>query len=372
MKNFAKLTLIFILICVSLSGCKKSPAEVSDNSSTSSHTPMPPEKLWADYTSTADAGELIIGDDEKHISREITAKCVIATSETRTVKFDLDIPEVPDFTAYNHDFQQSGQYELTDIMSVFYGEAAKDFVPFEDSAEVYHNSKDASDNSIALFDKGTGKINLIYRDAAAFDFSSANMLQSADEMTIDITEDKAISLCEKFLQYCNITGYKYGCTNYYGATQSTFYSICYYYELDLLPSSSSISNGQGFCNLIFHVDDNGIAEIKGSLFDESSFSRKERIDAEQIISPREAINYVAKQAAVIRVGNQNPEFDKYFSRKGEGLLYLPICEMKLGYWFSKNDGIKLSWIFYIGENGIIDRGATFAIDALTGKVYNLT
>lgn len=370
MKNFAKLTLIFILLCVSLSGCKKSPAEVTENSSTSSHTPMPPEKLWADYTSTGD--ELIIGDDEKHIYREITAKCVIAPSETRTVKFDLDIPEVPEFTAYNRDFQQCGQYELTDIMSVFYGESAKDFAPFEDSAEVYHNSKDASDNSIALFDKGTGKINLVYRDAAAMDFSSANMLKSADEMSLQITEENAISLCEKFLRDCNITGYKYGCTNYYGATQSAFYSICYYYELDSLPASSSISNGYGFCNLIFHVNDNGIAEIKGSLFDENSFSRKESIDAAQIISPREAINFVAKQAAVIRVGNQNPEFDKYFSQKGEGLLYLPICEMKLGYWFSKNDGIKLSWIFFIGENGTIDRGATFAIDALTGKVYNQT
>lgn len=108
------------------------------------------------------------------------------------------------------------------------------------------------------------------------------------------------------------------------------------------------------------------------MFDENSFFRQNSIDAAQIISPREAINYVAKQAAVIRAGNQNPEFDKYFSQKGEGLLYLPICEMKLGYWFSKNDGIKLSWIFYIGENGIIDRGAAFAIDALTGKVYNQT
>lgn len=192
MKNFAKLTLIFILICVSLSGCKKSAAEVSEKSSTSSHTPMPPELLWADYTSTADTGELIIGDDEKHISREITAKCVIAPSETRTVKFDLDIPETPDITAYNHDFPKCGQYELTDIMSVFYGEAAKDFALFEDSAEVYHNSKDTSDNSIALFDKGMGKLYLVYRDAAAMDFSSANMLKSADEMTIDITEDNAI------------------------------------------------------------------------------------------------------------------------------------------------------------------------------------
>lgn len=372
MKNFAKLTLIFILICVSLSGCKKSAAEVSEKSSTSSHTPMPPEKLWADYTSNGDTSGLIIGDDEKHISREITAKCVIAPSETRTVKFDLDIPETPDITAYNHDFPKCGQYELTDIMSVFYGEAAKDFVPFEDTAEVYHNSKDASDNSIALFDKGTGKLYLVYRDAAAMDFSSANMLKSADEMTIDITEDNAISLCEKFLRDCNITGYKYGYTNYYGVAQSAFYSICYYYELDSLPASSSISNGEGFCNLIFHVDDNGIAAIKGSLFDENSFFRQNSIDAAQIISPREAINYVAKQAAVIRAGNQNPIFDEYFSQKGEGLLYLPICEMKFGYWFSKNDGIKLSWIFYIGENGIIDRGAAFAIDALTGKVYNQT
>ena len=369
MKKFAKFSLLFISICISLSGCKKSPSKVTENSSTSSHKPMSPEKLWADYTST---DELIIGDDEKHISREITAKCVIAPSETRTVKFDLDIPEVCDFTAYNRDFQQCGQYELTDIMSVFYGETAKDFAPFEDSAEVYHNSKDASDNSIALFDKGTGKINLVYRDAAAMDFSSANMLKSADEMSLQITEENAISLCEKFLQKCNITGYKYDCTNYYGATQSAFYSICYYYELDSLPASSSISNGYGFCNLIFHVDDNGIVEIKGSLFDDNSFVRKERIDAAQIISPREAINFVAKQAAVIRVGNQNPKFDEFFSRNGEGLLYLPICEMKLGYWFSKNDGIKLSWIFYIGENGTIDRGATFAIDALTGKVYNQT
>ena len=272
---------------------------------------MPPEKLWADYTSNGDTSGLIIGDDEKHISREITAKCVIAPSETRTVKFDLDIPEIPEFTAYNHDFPKCGQYELKDIMSVFYGEAAKDFTPFEDSAEVYHNSKDASDNSIALFDKGTGKINLVYRDAAAMDFSSANMLQSADEMAIDISEENAISLCDKFLRDCNITGYKYGFTSYYGATQSTFYSICYYYELDSLPASSSMSNGYGFCNLIFHVNDNGIAEIKGSLFDENSFSRKESIGAAQIISPREAINFVAKQASVIRAGNHNPEFHRF-------------------------------------------------------------
>lgn len=310
--NSKQTKLYSILFCISLclSGCKKATPDSRDTFSPS-HTPMPPEKLWADYTSNGDTSGLIIGDDEKHISREITAKCVIAPSETRTVKFDLDIPEIPEFTAYNHDFPKCGQYELKDIMSVFYGEAAKDFTPFEDSAEVYHNSKDASDNSIALFDKGTGKINLVYRDAAAMDFSSANMLQSADEMAIDISEENAISLCDKFLRDCNITGYKYGFTSYYGATQSTFYSICYYYELDSLPASSSMSNGYGFCNLIFHVNDNGIAEIKGSLFDENSFSRKESIGAAQIISPREAINFVAKQASVIRAGNHNPEFHRF-------------------------------------------------------------
>ena len=368
MLNIVKLGIIALSICLFLSGCKKAPTN-GTNEQSSSHTPMPPEQLWADYTASSGTDDPIFEGDEKHITREITAKCVIEPSETRTIKFDLDIPETPKLTTNNYDFPQGGQYDILDIMSVFFGERAEVFAQ-PDGEFLYKNSIDVYDNSLAGLNTATGELYLVDRNAAAMDFSSNNMLKSADEMAIDLNENEAIALCDKFLSDCGITGYKYDYTLYYGAVQSTFYSICYYYELDSLPASSSISNGKGFCNLIFFVDNNGIVKVNGSLFDKSSFNRKESINAAKIITPNDAINYVAKQAAVIRCGNESPEFNKYHSNHGEGLLYLPIREMKLGYWFSKDIGIRLSWIFFIGDNEAIEKSASFAIDAVSGMVYN--
>lgn len=361
---------ILLSLCLYLSGCKNAPTNDKDKQS-SSHNPMPSEQFWADYTASSETNKLIIGDDEKHITREITSKCVIEPSETRTIKFDLDIPETPEFRAFNYDYPKGGQYDVIKIMHVFFGERAKDFVIFEESArDVYHNSINIYDNSLAEYEKEKGELYLVNGDAAAMDFTSNNMLKSADEMQITLTEEEAIALCDKFLNDCGITGYKYDYTFYYGATQSTFYSIRYYYELDSLPTSSPINDGKGFCNITFFVDDNGLAKIKGSLFDNDSFNREQSINSTQIISSKEAISFVEKQAALIRCGNETPEFNKYFSNYGEGLLYLPIREMKLGYWFSENNGIKLAWIFFIGENEAIEKSASFAIDAISGKVYN--
>lgn len=370
MKKSMRFFVIVFSLSLYLSGCKNYPMGEKDNQS-SSYTPMPPEKLWADYAASSDVNEQIIVNDKKHITHEIKTKCIIEPSETRTIKFDLDIPEIQDFTAFNYDSPKSGQYDIIKIMRVFFGERAKDFAVFEDSdGEVYHNSINIYDNSLAMYKKKTGELYLVNGNAAAMDFSSNNMLKSADEMQIVLTKEEAIALCDKFLNDCGITGYKYDYTYYYGATQSTFYSIRYYYELDSLPTSSSINDGKGFCNITFFVDDSGLAKIKGNLFDESSFNRKQSINSTQIISSKEAISHVEKQAALIRCGNETPEFNKYFSNNGEGLLYLPIREMKLGYWFSEDNGIKLAWIFFIGENEAIEKSASFAIDAISGKVYN--
>lgn len=361
---------ILLSLCLYLSGCKNAPTNDKDKQS-SSHTPLPPEKFWADYASSSDSNDWIVENDKKHITHEITAKCVIEPSEIRTIKFELDIPEIEDFTAFNYDPPKGGQYNIIKIMNVFFGERAKDFAIFEESArEVYHNSINIYDNSLAEYEKEKGELYLVNGDAAAMDFTSNNMLKSADEMQITLTEEEAIALCDKFLNDCGITGYKYDYTYYYGATQSTFYSIRYYYELDSMPASSPINNGNGFCNISFFVDDRGLVKIKGNLFDSDSFKREQSIDPAQIITSKEAIDFIDKQAALIRCGNETPEFNKYFSNYGEGLLFLPIREMKLGYWFSENNGIKLAWIFFIGENEAIEKSASFAIDAISGKVYN--
>lgn len=369
MLNIVRLGTITLSVCLFLSGCKNTSKE-NTNESSSSYNSLPSEQFGTDYNASSESNELGIIDDEKHITREITVECIIEPSETRKIKFDLDIPEAPKPTANNYDFPQVGQYDILDIMPIFFGERAENFALTDDYTGIlYHNSIDINDNSLAGFNKETGELYLVDGNAAAMDFSSNNMLKSADEMAIDLNEDEAIALCEIFLDDCGITGYKYDYTLYYGAIQSTFYSICYYYELDSLPAFSCISNGKGFCNLIFFVDNNGIVKVKGNLFDESSFYRKESIDAAKIITPKEAINYVTKQAAIIRCGNENPEFDKYYSNHGEGLLYLPIREMKLGYWFSEDNGIRLSWIFFIGDDVAIEKSASFAIDAISGKVY---
>lgn len=369
MKKITRCFILLLSLCLYLSGCKNAPTNGKDEQS-SSHTPMPPEQFWADYATSSDAGIQIIGD-KTHITREITAKCIAEPSETRTIKFDLDIPETPQLTAFNYANPKGGQFDIIKIMRVFFGERADDFVIFEESAgEVYHNSTDIYDNSLALYEKENGKLYLVNGDAAAMDFTSNNMLKSADEMQITLTEEEAIALCDKFLNDCGVTGYKYDYTYYYGATQSTFYSIRYYYELDSLPTSSPTSDGKGFGNITFLVDDHGIEKIKGNLFDNDSFNREQNINPTQIISSAEAIGFVEKHAALIRCGNETPKFDKYFSERGEGLLYLPIREMKLGYWFSEKNGINLAWIFFIGEDDAIEKSASFAIDAISGKVYN--
>lgn len=370
MKKCMRLFVIVFSLCLYLNGCKDTSTG-DKNIQSSSHTPMQSEKFWADYAASSDANEQIIVNDKKHITHDIKTKCIIEPSEIRTIKIDLDIPETPEFKAFNYDPPKGGQYDVIKIMRVFFGERAEDFAIFEESAgEVYHNSINIYDNSLAVYEKEKGELYLVNGDAAAMDFTSNNMLKSADEMQIALTEEEAIALCDKFLNDCGITGYKYDHTLYYGATQSTFYSIRYYYELDSLPTSSPINDGKGFCNITFFVDGSGLAKIKGNLFDESSFNREQSINSTQIISSKEAISYVEKQAALIRCGNETPEFNKYFSNNGEGLLYLPIREMKLGYWFSENNGINLAWIFFIGENEAIEKSASFAIDAISGKVYN--
>ncbi len=369
MTNNVKYVLILGIICLYLSGCKNVSHE-SNIEHHSSYFAASSEQFGTDYKakfeSTAEQYETI----ENHITRETTVKCVIEPSETRTIKFDLDIPEVCEFTYCNYEFSKVGQYNIGDIVQIFFGERAKDFSAFEDCViQIYHNSADVYDNSLAELDESKGRLYLVDGDAAALDFSSDNMLKNFDEMMINIAEDEAIAICDKFLNDCGITGYRYDYTLYYGAMQPAFYSIRYYYELDSLPTSSRISNGEGLCNLTFFVDDNGIVKIKGRLFDESSFRGKESISTAQIISPQKAIDYAEEQAAVIRCGNETPEFDKYFSDHGEGLLYLPVCEMRLGYWFSEYEGIKLAWIFYIGDNNVAEKSGAFAIDAVSGKVY---
>lgn len=370
MPDKIKCIIIFICICLCLSGCEKNSIDSKEEYS-SLQSQILSEQLSEDITTKVETNKPIINDNENHITRTIKAKCVIEPSETRTLKFDLDVPATPFLTAHNYNLSVGGQYDIQNVIDNFFGNNAKNFVQFVDSEElIYHNSSDIYDYSLVEYKKESGELYLVKGDAAAMDFTSANMLQYADEMVIDMTEHEAIELCDKFLNNCGITGYKYDYTLYYGATQSTFYLIRYYYELDSLPTSSRISDGKGFCNLTFFVNNSGLVKITGYLFDESSFSRTEPIGTMQIISPQTAIDFAEKQAAVIRCGNENPQFDKYFSNHGEGLLYLPIREMKLGYWFSEYEEIKLAWIFYIGEDSAIEKSGLFAIDAVSGKVYN--
>ncbi len=341
--------IVLIFVCLALSGCKRNSIESNDENS-----------LQQSISNGKDA----------HVTRSIKSKCVIETSETRVIEFDLNIPEVPLMTAYNYSYLEGGNYDIRDIIGIFFENDEKKFTQYENSEEqIFYNSADIDDNSLVEFNKDSGKLCITKGSAAAMDYSSDNMFQCANEMAIDITEHEAIELCDKFLNDCGITGYTYDYTLYYGSIQSTYYLIRYYYELDFLPASSHISDGKGFCNLSFFVSDDGLVKIAGYLFDNSSFDRTETIDTVQIITPQKAIDCVVEQAAVIRCGNENPIFDKYFSNRGEGLLYLPVREMKLGYWYSESDEIKLAWIFYIGEDNTIEKSGSFAIDAVSGKVY---
>ncbi len=370
-KRKGVIVLISFCLTLALSGCKRYSIE-SKNEYSLQQSYTQSEHITDNFTTKAEPNKPISSDEDKHITRTIKTKCVIEPSETRVIEFDLNVPEVPLLTAYNYNFLVGGNYDIRDIIGVFFGNDAKNFTQFENSEEqIFHNSADINDYSLAEFNKDTGKLCIVKGDAAAMDYTSENMLQCANEMKIDITEHEAIELCDTFLNDCGITGYTYDYTLYYGATQSTYYLIRYYYELDSLPASSHISDGKGFCNLSFFVSNDGLVKITGYLFDDSSFDRTETIGAEQIISPKEAIDCIAEQAAVLRCGNENPQFNKYFSNRGEGLLYLPVREMKLGYWYSESDGIKLAWIFYIEEDNAIEKSGSFAIDAVSGKVYNI-
>lgn len=369
MSRTTKLISIPILICLAVSGCKNTPTAIDltksnrdESSETISH--LTREELWADY---GGENSLSIGENDTHVTAEISANCIIDPLKTRTIKFDLDIPETPDFTAYEYQFHTGGNYEIENLMTVFFGEERmKSIVQFEKDPGAYHGES-YGDMALAHYIKSTAELQLNEDGAMGRNIFDENKLDSADKMSISITENEAIELCDKFLSDCGITGYKYDYTEYFGAIAENYYNIRYYYQLSDLPSSSWINDEKGFCYLTFNVTDDGITLVIGRLFDEDSFERGEKIDKTQIISPQEALQYVAEQAAVIRCGNYNPYFNKYYA-EGEGLTFLPIREMKLGYWFSEKGGIKLAWIFYIGENGYNEKNATFAVDALSGKV----
>lgn len=357
---------LLLAVCVAVSGCKKSPNDMT--SETSTHTAMSPDMLWADY-SPESTDSVVIGENETetHIDRKLTVRCVLEKSEKRTITFDLDLPEKPTGKAYTYDTIKDPNYSFDTILSAFYGERAKDFVPYDgDGEHAYHNGSDGKDNSIAAFKRRY--LYLTLDDAAALCPLGSNMLQSAEEMDIKYSESEAIGLCDKFLDDCGITGYKHFYTTYFGAEEEPFYLIRYYYDLNSLPAHSLISDNKGLSYISFYVDNDGLVQIKANLYDENSFQDEKEIDLSTIISSQEAIESVEKQAAEIRLGNELPIFDEYFSEKGEGLLYVPVCKMELGYWFSEHEGYRLAWVFFIGENGNIDNSATFAIDALTGKL----
>ncbi len=357
-----KAFVLLLAVCMAVSGCKRSP----NDTTTSEHTMMSSDMLWADY-SPENLGSVVVGENETatHIDRKLTVQCVLEKSEKRTVTFDLDLPEKPVGTAYNYDTIQKSGFDIETILSAFYGERAKYFVPSEEE-HVYLNGSDEKDISVAAFN---GRyLYLTLDDAAALCPLGSNMLQSAGEMDVKYTESEATELCEKFLDDCGITGYKHFYTTYFGAEEEPFYLIRYYYDLNSLPAYSHISDNKGLSYISFYVDNDGLVQVKADLYDENSFQNEKEIDLSTIISPREAIENVEKQAAEIRLGNELPVFDEYFSENGEGLLYVPICKMELGYWFSEGGGYRLAWIFFVGENGNIDNEAIFAIDAITGKL----
>lgn len=175
MSNITKLISILIFICLAISGCKKSSIDISDSQS-SSRTPMPPEQLWADYSANLNTNALNLDGNETHVTAEITANCVIDTHKTRTIKFDLDIPETPDFTAYEYKFYKGGEFDIEDIMSIFFGEEhMKNIKPFDDDPNCY-GGVDINDNSIASYYKGTAELYINKGNAQSWNIFDENKL----------------------------------------------------------------------------------------------------------------------------------------------------------------------------------------------------
>lgn len=349
-----------ILLSLYLSGCAKSPELFSDISSTDAY--ISTESLEAsNYIGFIDSSS----NESTHIGYEIIAHCDLNKSMTRKIKFNLDLPEAPLGTAFQYNYPMKSGYEIENIISVFFGRSVDEFV-FDESSLTYYI---ATEQDGALASLVNNDLLISTGRYAELNYLPNNYLQNFDETEINIDENEAISICEDFLLDCGISGYTYDFTLYYGAIDKPFFLIYFCYQLNNMPCASHISDMQGKSYLTFFVDEEGLAEIRGTLYDNNSFKAPKAIDLSTIISPQDAIHYIEKKAAVIRLSNYNPLFDKYYGNK-EGLLYVPICNMKLGYWFSEYDGYKLAWIFSTAENGINEYGATFGIDALDGSVLN--
>lgn len=356
MSRFAKFAILLIILCFCLSACANSLERYSNSSSLDTSIPL--ESLEDNIDESDDS---LSKKMKKHIVHEITSQCILDKSMTRRIKIDLDLPEVPLGTAFQNIIPKSSEYQIEDIMSIFFGDSVNDFV-FDKTSLTYEQNG-------ALASLVNNDLHISKGRSVELNYLPENCLQSSEKMEINIDENEAISLCDRFLFDCGISGYSYDFTLYYGAIEKPFYLIYYRYEFNNLPCASHISDMKGKSYLSFFVDNEGLAEIRGSLYSDSGFEKPEEIDLSTIISPQDAINYIEKKAAVIRLSNYNPLFDKYYGIK-EGLLYVPICNMKLGYWFSEYDGYKLAWIFSSSEHGINEYGATFGIDAFDGSVLN--
>lgn len=362
MKKLAIYTFILICLFAALSGCKglfqAEAAASTDGTSAQPVITESTEALVVTAESSIEAptestlSQQVQGDNGRMVNKEIECK----NGNILLLDAIVDTTNVGTPHCYSYTFGSMTDDIRESLFLAYFGNRASEVVyDEENNLWTVCNSDRFGDSYEYSAYTGYNQLSeeyfyLRYNDVNLYPLSD-NLLDSVDDVTLNLTLEDALALCNGIIgAFPNAECYAMDYVKPYGNSgRAQWYWIVYKQQLDGMPITA-------YQDLKFYVDENGIENIDGAIYDIG-----EQTDCERLLTLDEALEQLKTNAPLI-------PFE-------EGVSKITVSKITMEYLVVKDESgspvIVPIWRFQTGadaEERNLNRETVLAVNAISGEL----